>query len=86
MRPRPKHRPIALKERGGAGIECQKLRETALLDENLIVGEKGGMANVFVYVKKGLAKKSYPLPEQPAVLDQVKCMFRPRVQGGKIVG
>ncbi len=82
--PRPQRKPIQMKEKDGALSECHKLHETPLLTENLIVSEKGEVANVFVYVKQGLQKKSYPVPQQPAVLDQDKCMFRPRVQGVQV--
>ncbi|MAG93896.1 MAG: hypothetical protein CMJ48_09125 [Planctomycetaceae bacterium] len=82
--PRPKRKKIRLVEKGGKQSDCHKLHEKGLLDESMIVGEKGEVANVFVYVRKGLAKKSYPLPKEPAVLDQQKCMFRPRVQGVRV--
>ncbi len=81
---RPKRRPIRLVEKGGKQSDCHKLHKDGLLDEKMIVGEKGEVANVFVYVKKGLEKKSYPLPKEPAVLNQEKCMFRPRVQGVRV--
>ena len=82
--PRPERKPIELKEKGGEPSECHQLHKEGLLSENLIVGEKGEVANVFVYVKGGLEKKSYPVPKEPAVLDQHKCMFRPRVQGVQV--
>jgi len=61
--------------------ESRNLYKTVPLQENLIVGENGGLANVFVYVKEGLKKSNYPLPDKPAVLNQDKSMFRPRVLG-----
>ncbi len=82
--PRPERKPMRLEEKGGKLGECCKLHKDTLLTENLIVGEKGEVANVFVYVKRGLPKKSYPAPKEPAVLDQQKCMFRPRVQGVQV--
>ena len=82
--PRPKRKPIQLSETGAILSDCQQLHKTVLLDENLMVSEKGEVANVFVYVKKGLEKKIYPVPKEPAVLNQEKCMFRPRVQGVQV--
>lgn len=82
--PRPERKPIQMTEKNGEPSDCHELHETVLLTENLIVGEEGEVANVFVYVKQGLQKKSYPVPEEPAVLDQHDCMFRPRVQGVQV--
>ena len=82
--PRPERKPVRLIEKGGKPSDCQQLHKTVLLDENLMVSEKGEVANVFVYVKKGLEKKSYPVPKKPALLNQDNCMFRPRVQGIRV--
>ncbi len=82
--PRPKRAPLRLREKGGKVSACQELHKTPLLDEKMMVSEKGELANVFVYVRKGLEKKEYPIPEEPAVINQDKCMFRPRVQGVRI--
>ncbi len=82
--PRPERKPIRLEEKGGQLGEGHKLFGGTVLTENLIVGEKGQVANVFVYVKRGLPKKSYPVPQEPVVMDQQRCMFRPRVQGVQV--
>ena len=48
----------------------------------VVVVNKGGLANVFVYVKSGLpAGGKYAAPTTPAVLDQTGCLYRPRVLG-----
>jgi hypothetical protein len=39
------------------------------------------LANVFVYVKDGLAPRFYPVPTNPVVLDQRECRYVPRVLG-----
>jgi len=82
--PRPKRKPIRMVEKRGKPSDCQQLHKALLLDENRMVSEKGELANVFIYIKKGLDKKSYPPPKEPAVLNQDKCMFRPRVQGIRV--
>ena len=79
--PKPVRKQIAMVEKYGKKSECNMSHPTGLLSEDALVSEKGELANVFVYVKKGLAKKKYPVPEKPAVLNQEKCMFRPRVLG-----
>jgi hypothetical protein len=74
--PAPKRTPISLTP------ESRKLYKNPPLSEEAIVGPKGGVANVFVYVKKGLPPgKTYASPEKAGLLDQQKSMFRPRVQG-----
>ncbi|HXB23001.1 MAG TPA: carboxypeptidase regulatory-like domain-containing protein [Candidatus Solibacter sp.] len=42
---------------------------------------KGKLANVFVYVKDGLGSMAFPPPTQPAVLDQKGCRYAPHVLG-----
>ena len=42
------------------------------------------LQNVFVYVKDGLGKFSFPLPTEPVVLDQEKCRYTPRVLGIRV--
>lgn len=61
-----------------------KFYKGELLDEAIMVGENGGLANAFVYVKKGVEKKDYPMPVEPALLDQTGLMFQPRVQGVRV--
>ncbi|MBI4421795.1 MAG: carboxypeptidase regulatory-like domain-containing protein [Gemmatimonadetes bacterium] len=48
----------------------------------VVVVNKGGLANVFLYVKSGLpAGGKYPTPTTPVVLDQTGCLYQPRVLG-----
>jgi len=82
--PRPRPRSIRMTEKGGKPSECRKLYKGALFDENLVVGDKGELANVFVYVSEGLKEKSYPLPKKSALMNQDRCMFKPRVQGVQV--
>lgn len=84
--PRPERMPIDMTpSRGGSRDECSVLHKDPALSEDVVVGEDGGLANVFVYVKKGLdKKKKYAMPTEPAVLDQMGCLYRPRVQGVRV--
>ena len=50
------------------------------LAESVVVNQ-GELQNVFVYVKDGLGKYVIPKPNQPAVLDQLGCRYRPHVLG-----
>ena len=75
---RPKLRRLPLDE------ASRKLYEDKPhLDENLLISDSGGLANVFVYVKSPI-RGDFPIPKQPAVIDQQKSMFRPRVQGIRV--
>ena len=76
--PQPKRPPLPLTP------ESRKLYEGKPYprDEVELVSAKGGIKNVFVYIRKGLpAGKTYPAPKKPALLDQKRSMFRPRIQG-----
>ena len=49
--------------------------------DDLLVAD-GKLANVFVYIKGGQAdSRSFELPSEPVVLDQVGCRYHPRVLG-----
>ena len=68
----------------GADPICMASHSEPLVSENVIVNENGTLKNVFVYVKRGVPDEEHTVPEEPAVLDQQKCMFHPRVQGVRI--
>jgi plastocyanin len=50
----------------------------------VLVGEDGGLQNVFVYVKSGLEKASFPIPNDPVVVEQQRCRYVPRVVGVRV--
>ncbi len=52
--------------------------------ERYVVGNGGTLANVFVYVKTGLERRSFPVPSAPVVLDQQQCWYTPRVVGVRV--
>ena len=52
------------------------------MTEETVVGDGGGLANVFVYVKEGLdGGMSFPTPSNAVVVDQDGCRYIPRVVG-----
>lgn len=68
----------------GSDPTCHSLHTEALRDESAIVGEKGELANVFVWISKGIDGKKYKAPEEPAVLDQKGCCYSPHVMGMQV--
>lgn len=68
----PKMPPLQM----GADPFCQSQHPTPALDEEVMVGPGGELANVIVYVKNAPAG---PAPSAPAVLDQVGCKYVPHV-------
>jgi plastocyanin len=75
--PRPKPKAIDMSEEPA----CVEAHHGKAYDESLVVGKKGGLANVFVYIKSGLEGKTFPVPTDPVVIDQKGCWFHPRVMG-----
>lgn len=52
-----------------------------VFNPQVLVGEQGGLKNVFVYIKKGVPEDVQPVPDASVVLDQKGCLFEPRVAG-----
>ncbi len=69
----PKMPPLQM----GADAACASQHPTPPLDEEVVVGPAGELANVIVYVKNAPAG-SYPTPG-PTVLDQKGCKYVPHV-------
>jgi plastocyanin len=64
--------PVCLKKHAGHAVQ----------PEMLVLGTGNTMANILVWVSKGLpAGKTYPAPTTPVVLDQNGCMYTPHVMG-----
>jgi plastocyanin len=73
----PKLRPVPMDSDPG----CAALHTEPVPPEVLVVGEGQTLANVYVSVKAGLPEGAWPLPTEPAVLDQKGCLYVPRVLG-----
>lgn len=50
----------------------------------IVLGQDSGLQNVFVYVKSGLDKATFPIPNEPVVIDQQTCRYVPRVVGIRV--
>ncbi|MCH2469893.1 MAG: carboxypeptidase regulatory-like domain-containing protein [Gemmatimonadetes bacterium] len=60
---------------------CAAKHSMTPTQETVVVGDGGGLANVFVYVKEGLESLDFPTPTQAVVLDQDGCEYTPHVLG-----
>ncbi len=61
--------------------ECSGFHDGPTLSESVVVNANNTVKNVFVYVKEGLEGKSFSVPSEPAVMDQVGCAYTPHVLG-----
>jgi plastocyanin len=52
--------------------------------DTIVVGPDGALQHAFVYVKSGLEKLTFPIPNDPVVIDQQKCRYTPRVVGVRV--
>lgn len=73
----PKMPPLQM----GADPYCQSQHPTPALDEEVMVGPGGELANVIVYVKNAPAQ---PAPSTPALLDQKGCKYIPHVSAVQV--
>jgi len=60
---------------------CGKARTTPLTTRLYVVGSGGELADVFVHITDGLTGKTFEVPTQSVVLDQVGCEYVPYVLG-----
>jgi plastocyanin len=56
---------------------CQSQHSTPAMDEEVVAGPAGELANVFVYIKD--IKGNFPAPSTPVLLDQRGCQYHPHV-------
>ncbi|MEK7468625.1 MAG: carboxypeptidase regulatory-like domain-containing protein [Planctomycetota bacterium] len=59
---------------------CHSKHPEGIKSESAVIGAGGELANVFVWIKKGITGK-FPLPSEPAVLTQSGCRYEPHVLG-----
>lgn len=75
---RPPKMPVVKMQ---ADKKCMVLHTEQVHFESIIMNTEGKLKNVFIYVKEGLAGKSFPPPTRPVELDQQGCMYTPHVLG-----
>ncbi len=62
--------------------ECAAQHQGLILAGDALVRD-GRVENAFVYVKDGLGDRIFAVPEEPVVIDQVGCLYRPHVGGAQ---
>jgi hypothetical protein len=60
---------------------CTQKHSGTVYAEDGEVNSDGTLPNVFIYVKDGADKYSFPTPIEPVELDQDGCMYKPHVLG-----
>jgi plastocyanin len=73
--PPPASKPIDM----SASPACVQANPAPVTPPIVVTGARGGLANVVVYVKDGLASYRYDAPTETAVLQQRNCMYAPHV-------
>ena len=74
----PALKPLAM----SADPACAKKHTKPVPDERLTLGSGNTMANIIVWVSKGIpAGKTFAAPKTPVTLDQVGCQYKPHAQG-----
>ncbi len=74
--PKPAREAIVMDSDAG----CEQANHgRKVYDPSIIVGQGGGLANAFVYIRSGLEGKTFEPAKEPVVIDQRGCMFIPRV-------
>lgn len=76
--------PTVKKLQMSADPQCRLGHTKAPVEENYVVGPKGELANVLVYVKSGLEGKTIPAPTKKARLEQKGCQYKPHVIGVQV--
>ena len=61
--------------------ECRQVHPEPLFTRHYLVDPEGGLANVFVYIKKGLEGRVFAAPTNRPLLDQKNAGFQPYVLG-----
>lgn len=63
-----------------ADPQCAAMHEGEVMSDDLVLGDAGTVANVFVQVLNP-PDADHPAPAEPVVLDQIGCRYEPHVVG-----
>ena len=68
----------------GSDPVCARQHPDGAPAETFVVGQNGGLDNVFVYVKDGLGNYFFETPVDAVTLDQRGCQYTPHVFGVRV--
>jgi hypothetical protein len=60
---------------------CGPMNPAVKTTRHYVVGKDGGLANVFVYISKGMEGKKFPVPSAAVEINQEGCNYHPYVSG-----
>lgn len=58
---------------------CKTAHASTVYSDEVVVNDNNTLKFVYVYVKKGLEGKTFPVPSTPVVFDQLGCIYTPHV-------
>lgn len=64
--------------------QCTLLHGEPPVSDETVVDAENNVKGAFVWIKKGLEGRIYPVPREKVLLDQVGCMYKPRVFGIRV--
>jgi plastocyanin len=64
-----------------ANPTCARAHTTPQKSEVAVINDNGTVRYTFVWIKKGVPDKQWPVPTTPVSLDQEGCMYKPHVIG-----
>src|SRR5262245_3985081 len=70
--------------RFGGAAECAAPHPGGVVPTGDVLVHDGLVENAFVYLKAGLGERVFAVPSTPLVIDQVGCLYRPRVAGAQV--
>ena len=73
--------PVVEKIKTDADPTCKAIHPDGIIPDEVIVNANSSLKNVFVYVKEGLAGKTFEAPKTPVVFDQKGCQYNPKIFG-----
>jgi len=58
---------------------CAQAHTSPVTTEEVLTDANGGLENVVVYISDGLGAATFPIPAEPAVMEQKGCVYKPHL-------
>jgi hypothetical protein len=76
--------PTPARIKMSADRKCAAIHKDEVYTQTVLSNDKGGLENVFVYIRDGLGAQRFPTPKDPVVIDQKGCLYDPHVFGMQV--